>query len=147
MEGTKLGLTLFLGVLLILVSGCATTGSQKNEEIALKNQVIALETQVQQKDAEIDSLRKTLSQTTEEKYAQSKGMRMQQELTARPTTGQIQTALKNAGYDPGPLDGRMGRMTRVAIKDFQKANNLTVDGKVGKNTWSVLGQYLEKASK
>jgi peptidoglycan hydrolase-like protein with peptidoglycan-binding domain len=144
MKRIKLGLILFSGVLLIMAAGCATMSTQKDDVISLKNQIVALETKVQQKDAEIDSLRKALSQTTEEKYAAAKRTSLQAEATTKPTTRQIQTALKNAGYDPGPIDGRMGKATRTAIKEFQKANNLGVDGKVGKQTWSVLGQYLDK---
>lgn len=54
---------------------------------------------------------------------------------------QIQTALKNAGYDPGPIDGKMGVMTMSAIRNFQKANNLVADGKVGPRTWEILQKY------
>ncbi|MFH1281546.1 MAG: peptidoglycan-binding domain-containing protein [Candidatus Omnitrophota bacterium] len=60
---------------------------------------------------------------------------------------QIQTALKNAGYFQDVADGKMGRKTRLAIKEFQKANNLRADGKVGKNTWMLLKEYLDKKVK
>jgi carboxyl-terminal processing protease len=56
-------------------------------------------------------------------------------------------ALKNAGYDPGKIDGKMGKQSSEAIKAFQKANNLPVDGKVGKKTWSLLRDYLNKKVK
>ena len=39
-----------------------------------------------------------------------------------------QTALKAAGFDPGPLDGVIGFGTRQAIRDWQRANNLPADG-------------------
>lgn len=55
---------------------------------------------------------------------------------------QIQTALKNAGYDPGVIDGKMGTKTKKAVKDFQTANGLTVDGRVGPKTWTKLSAYL-----
>lgn len=55
---------------------------------------------------------------------------------------QIQTALKNAGFDPGPVDGKIGPKTKKAIKDFQAANGLTSDGKVGPKTWAKLSKYL-----
>lgn len=55
---------------------------------------------------------------------------------------QIQTALKNAGFDPGPIDGKIGPKTKKAIKDFQAANGLTADGKVGPKTWGKLSKYL-----
>ena len=141
----KLGLVLFAVVLLVSLCGCATTGSRKNDAQTLKNQVIALEAQLQQKDAEIDSLRRALSQTIEEKYAAAKSTE-QQRTIAKPTIKQIQTALKNAGFDPGTIDGKMGKATRNAIKEFQKTNGLTVDGQAGKKTWSVLEPYLNKSS-
>lgn len=58
------------------------------------------------------------------------------------STRDIQTALKNAGFDPGAVDGKMGRRTRQAIKEFQKTKGLTVDGKVGMKTWSLLSKHL-----
>lgn len=60
---------------------------------------------------------------------------------------QIQTALTNAGYFDGVIDGKMGKKTRRAIKAFQKANNLHVDGRVGKNTSEALKGYLNKKVK
>jgi len=54
----------------------------------------------------------------------------------------IQTALKNTGHYKGPIDGKNGPLTKEAVKDFQKANGLKVDGKVGRKTWGVLSPYL-----
>ena len=58
---------------------------------------------------------------------------------------QIQTALKNAGYDPGAIDGKIGAKTKKAIKDFQTANGLKADGKVGARTWAKLSAYILQA--
>jgi peptidoglycan hydrolase-like protein with peptidoglycan-binding domain len=63
-------------------------------------------------------------------------------IPAKPTAMDIQTALKNAGYYAGKIDGKIGPMSKKAIEDFQKANGLTADGKVGPKTWAVLGKYL-----
>lgn len=60
----------------------------------------------------------------------------------KPTTREIQTALKNAGLYMGEIDGKKGPMTKKAIEDFQKENNLAVDGKVGPKTWEALSKYL-----
>jgi len=60
----------------------------------------------------------------------------------KPTSLEIQTALKNAGYYTGEIDGKIGPLTRMATEDFQKANGLEVDGKVGPKTWSILSVYL-----
>ncbi len=54
------------------------------------------------------------------------------------TTLEIQKALKTAGFDPGPVDGYSGTLTISAIRAFQRANNLNVDGIVGRNTSAKL---------
>jgi uncharacterized protein (TIGR02594 family) len=51
---------------------------------------------------------------------------------------QLQQKLKNSGFDPGPLDGIMGAMTRNAVRAFQAANGLEVDGIVGPITHAAL---------
>lgn len=56
----------------------------------------------------------------------------------------IQTALKNAGFDPGPIDGKIGPKTRQAIREFQRSKGLTPDGVVGPKTWVELGEYLKE---
>ncbi len=43
---------------------------------------------------------------------------------------EIQNALKDAGFDPGPADGIIGAQTRVAIKGFQKKHGLKPTGKI-----------------
>jgi peptidoglycan hydrolase-like protein with peptidoglycan-binding domain len=65
----------------------------------------------------------------------------------KPTSEQIQTALKNAGYYYGPIDGKIGRTTEAAIETFQASNDLKPDGKAGPKTWAILGKYLKKSKK
>jgi peptidoglycan hydrolase-like protein with peptidoglycan-binding domain len=60
----------------------------------------------------------------------------------KPTPEQIQTALKNAGYYTGAIDGKLGPRSKKAIEGFQKDNGLTVDGKVGAKTWNKLQAHL-----
>ena len=50
----------------------------------------------------------------------------------------IQRALKDAGYDPGPIDGVLGSQTRAALIKFQKANNLP-QGRLDIETLTKLG--------
>jgi peptidoglycan hydrolase-like protein with peptidoglycan-binding domain len=64
----------------------------------------------------------------------------------KPSEIEIQTALKNAGFYAGSIDGKIGPKSKKAIEDFQSANGLKVDGKVGAKTWEVLGKYLSVAS-
>ena len=40
----------------------------------------------------------------------------------------VQTALANKGYDPCPQDGKLGRKTRLAVRDFQIKAGLPADG-------------------
>jgi peptidoglycan hydrolase-like protein with peptidoglycan-binding domain len=64
----------------------------------------------------------------------------------KPTAIEIQTALKNAGFYSGNVDGKVGPKTKAAIEAFQKANGLNADGKVGPKTWQALGQHLTQAA-
>jgi hypothetical protein len=54
------------------------------------------------------------------------------------TITQIQRALKDAGYDPGPIDGVFGSQTKGALIKFQKANNLP-QGRLDIETLKKLG--------
>jgi peptidoglycan hydrolase-like protein with peptidoglycan-binding domain len=48
---------------------------------------------------------------------------------------QLQSALKDLGYDVGAVDGKFGAQTERAVKAFQKAQGIDVDGVVGAITW------------
>jgi len=134
----KLATILVLGIFALTLGGCATAQKQKDTEIqGLKERVSMLESELQSREDQINDLKLALAQT-----GQDQGIE-KLEAKSRPTMKQIQTALKNAGFDPGPIDGKKGKKTREAIKAFQKQNNLTVDGKVGKDTWELLRKYLE----
>ena len=56
----------------------------------------------------------------------------------------IQTALKEAGLDPGPIDGKLGKKTQKALLHFQKLEGLKADGKIGINTLTHLERYLSE---
>jgi len=64
----------------------------------------------------------------------------------KPSTRQIQQALKNAGFYQGVVDGKMGPLTREAVKEFQRVNGLAPDGVAGRQTWSKLRAYAELSS-
>jgi murein L,D-transpeptidase YcbB/YkuD len=141
-RGPVFGSILAVFVVPFISSGCVTNMPKSDTDIqALKTQVTDLETKVQQKDAEIDGLRTALSRTTTEKYNQSKESAGATEV---PSSLQIQQALKSAGFYTGQADGKLGRQTRQAIRDFQKAHGLNADGKVGPKTWNELAKYTEK---
>ena len=47
-----------------------------------------------------------------------------------PIVEQAQKKLTELGYDPGPIDGRMGKKTVAALKSFQQDNALQITGKL-----------------
>jgi len=128
---------------IFVLSGCAMMN--KNDALSnqgLRNKISALEAQLKEKDDEINSLKESSVKSSEDVNLGKIAEDVQQ---ADPK--QIQTALKNAGYYQGTVDGKLGKNTRRAVRAFQKANKLPADGKVGKNTWEVLKVYLEKKVK
>lgn len=138
---------LILGIVLInfLIFnffGCTTLSKKDLELQALRNQIHALQLELNQKDEEISYLKELL-----EEKKKTETVKYPLETKSRPTVRQIQIALKNAGFDPGPIDGQMGRKTKEAIRAFQRANGLIPDGKVGRKTWSILREYLYKKVK
>ena len=56
----------------------------------------------------------------------------------RGDTKNVQEALQAKGYNPGPIDGVHGARTSAAIRDFQKAEGLTVTGQIDGETRSRL---------
>ena len=94
---------------------------------------------------EIEDIRRANEERESEKnYTVEVRSTYSEESEFTPTTIEIQTALKNAGFDPGAIDGKMGPSTRQAIKEFQKTKDLTPDGVVGSKTWAKLSIYLER---
>jgi hyperosmotically inducible periplasmic protein len=50
-----------------------------------------------------------------------------------------QQALKDKGFDPGPIDGVMGLRTVSALKDYQKSEHLAMTGRMDRDTAAKLG--------
>ncbi len=55
----------------------------------------------------------------------------------------LQTSLVKLGFNPGPIDGVFGPKTNAAVRAFQKAYGLVVDGIVGKNTGAAIDKALK----
>lgn len=53
-------------------------------------------------------------------------------------TQELQLLLIEAGYNPGPADGYMGKKTQDALKKFQKDNNLPITGNADNDTYAKL---------
>ena len=58
---------------------------------------------------------------------------------------QVQRALKQAGFDPGSVDGLIGHRTHTALLKFQRAHGLEPDGVLGVKTWEALSTYMRSA--
>lgn len=140
-----MGSRILLGILLIVfLSGCATAAKKQDVQIqSLKHHIGLLETELDRKDGEIRRLedeltRRQVQPRVEKKESKEKS----QSGRFPPPIKQIQTALKNAGFYRGPVDGKMGSKTKAAVISFQKANGLKADGVVGKQTWLKLSRYV-----
>lgn len=58
----------------------------------------------------------------------------------------LQKSLNSMGYNLD-VDGKFGEKTRNAVKDYQRKNNLTVDGIVGENTWGSINKSSSQNNK
>jgi len=58
-----------------------------------------------------------------------------------PLVEMLQLALQRAGYET-EIKGGFDENLEQVVREFQKKNNLTVDGVVGQNTWALLEPYL-----
>lgn len=54
----------------------------------------------------------------------------------------LQTGLHGCGFDPGSPDGILGKDTAAAIRSFQRATHLTLDGAAGGQTQKALALVL-----
>jgi len=59
--------------------------------------------------------------------------------------GILQRKLKQWGYYDGGIDYIYGKETWLAVKEFQRKNNLRDDGIVGASTWGALGYTSNSA--
>jgi len=142
------GLLVILTVLYL--TGCATIGKETSAS-DFQKQISNLEQRIKQQDDDIQTLRYDLERTNEDLRSKNVSQvyvarESRGNVVARKTNGsakQIQSALKNAGYYEGKIDGKIGPQSKRAIKEFQRDNGLKVDGVVGKKTWTILNQFLE----
>ena len=129
------------------LAGCATLSPQEQDQ--LRAQVGGLQAKVAALNSQVEELR-TRQQSLEER-AWDRGARPTPSAEAAPvpsshrvlTAKEIQLALQRAGVYHGPVDGKLGPQTRVAIKLFQSAHHLTADGVAGTKTMIALQAYLE----
>ena len=136
-------LTVVMGT--IFLSGCA--GSRYAREITrLKSDVGILDQRVHQ--LERTGFHASQSSWPGESWGQpstpaARTPARPAAVPVQPSTRDIQRALKTAGFDPGPVDGKLGSRTRQAVREFQGVKGLQVDGIVGRRTWAKLVPFLD----
>lgn len=59
-----------------------------------------------------------------------------------PNVELLQYALNKANFNVGKIDGIFGQQTDNALRNFQRAYGLTVDGVAGPRTWEALFPFI-----
>jgi len=141
------------GFVVICLSGCATAKTKHiRENQQLRARIVQLESEIQTREEQRSQLETQFEDERRQRdaleaklqklgYVSKKGL-MLKDFKSPGSVKKIQAALKNAGYDVGLIDGKIGKKTKQAIKNFQKEYNLKADGIVGKKTWAKLSVYL-----
>ena len=132
----------------LLIAGCSTVSSGRLNN--LETRVSALQVKVEsleQGSSVIEGQAGVSPESAADIKQKSEGV------SGSPSTAvvagalgdrDIQAALKNAGFYTGIIDGKIGKNTRAALREFQKANGLKVDGIAGKKTKGLLSQHLKQ---
>jgi peptidoglycan hydrolase-like protein with peptidoglycan-binding domain len=79
-----------------------------------------------------DKMKETFAHAKDKMRSKSDGR------VAMADTRAAQEALKVQGFDPGPIDGRMGPRTSAAISDYQRKNDIPVTGMLDDATMAKL---------
>ncbi|MFC1620849.1 peptidoglycan-binding protein [Candidatus Omnitrophota bacterium] len=61
-----------------------------------------------------------------------------------PLVEEAQIVLDTLGYDTGTMDGRIGKKTRQAIKEFQESIGLRSTGYIDKRTWRAVEDIMRE---
>ena len=145
-------LTIVVGVAFLL-SGCA--GGRTRQDLSrVQSQIGLLEERIAQLERGGDGAVAVMPiepavpvagepMNDERKPSGTKNARASTKTSSKASTREIQEALKNAGFYQGSVDGKIGSMTREAVKEFQRVHGLNDDGVVGKQTWAKLSAYLD----
>jgi Putative peptidoglycan-binding domain-containing protein len=98
-------------------------------------------------DLDIDSVEGLIVEENEENTENGDRALSDVPVGQRPTLRQgdsgewvteLQTELRQLTFYTGAINGNFDSNTAEAVRDFQKNNKITVDGVVGRETWSSL---------
>ncbi len=129
-------------LILILLSVFVLPGCSSYKTQRMQEEIDSLSTRV-------DSLEKrqeypeTKVEVQEVSYRQEDTISINEKIAAM-SSRDIQSALREAGYYDGAIDGKLGPKSREAIREFQTDKGLKVDGVAGTNTKKALLQYFVK---
>lgn len=127
-------------ITVVFVTGCATTRARRPDTQDPSAQIAALQNELQAKDQQIQDLQYQLESSQRSIGGTNYSTRSSSSVVRASgvSVSDVQRALIRAGLDPGPVDGKAGKRTKSAIKEFQRRNGLKADGIVGERTWSLL---------
>ena len=77
--------------------------------------------------------------STTGRSANMEGMTGRPNMSGQTNVRSLQEALRDKGFDPGPIDGVMGPQTRQALQSFQRSKNITTSGELNAETSQHLG--------
>ncbi|MFH1493094.1 MAG: peptidoglycan-binding domain-containing protein [Candidatus Omnitrophota bacterium] len=135
---------------LILFISLATSGCLSNEEFSsMQTKIGIIEQRLGNLEGKVDLVESKCAQSTADKnlskYEDGK-LSDASVRTGNLAAEDIQSALKNAGFYDGDIDGKIGPLTEKAIKECQEANGLKPDGVVGQMTQKILLKHLTEPS-
>ncbi|MBF0523216.1 MAG: peptidoglycan-binding protein [Candidatus Omnitrophica bacterium] len=146
-------------VVVVSLSGCATTKTAGTGTLPLDQKVSQMEDTLTKKDQEIkdlkyqvDDLNFQIQNLKGKSGIQMPSISVNGEgdkgaagniLRVNVDPKDVQKALQAAGYYQGPIDGKIGHQSQKGIKSFQKDHGLTADGIIGQKTWVELKTYLQ----
>jgi len=132
-------------VVCLLIPGCNVNPNARLEN--LEKRVETVENRLDSCESNVYSISQrqdVIESSYNESISKQKSEMPAAASTSSLASQDIQTALKNAGFYSGSIDGKIGPNTEKAIRDFQQANGLTADGVVGAKTKSLLIKYLQQ---
>jgi peptidoglycan hydrolase-like protein with peptidoglycan-binding domain len=115
-----------------------TTG-EKVKEKATEAKDTVKEKATEAKDKTQSAMEKVKDKAVEMKDKVASKMHRGKGRMAASDVTATQQALRDKGYDPGPIDGVWGPKTAKAVRDYQKAEGLTVTGRMDTATADRLG--------
>jgi peptidoglycan hydrolase-like protein with peptidoglycan-binding domain len=114
-------------------SAQTTTDQTKSTTETIKDKAEDVKDTVKDKAVRAkDKVKETFTHAKDKMRSKSDGR------VAMADTRAAQGALKTQGFDPGPIDGRMGPRTSAALSDYQRKNDLPVTGMLDDATMAKL---------